>query len=316
MTASRTLTLATRGSRLALAQATLVIDLLRQARPGLEIHLRTIATQGDLNREVPLADLVAPDGVFTRGVEAELLAGRAHLAVHSLKDVPTALDARLVLAAFPPRGDVSDVLVAPTGLGFDRLPAGATVGTSSPRRQAQTLAARPDLRVVAIRGNVDTRLAKLRAGEVDALILAAAGLERLELHDFTSQPLPLDRFLPAVGQGSLVAQCRADDLETGTLLTSIDDPATRAAIEAERAFLRAVGGGCRVPVAGLGRLVGGQLELRGFIAAPDGSESHSDLLRGPAAEPAALGLALAERLLALAGDAFVTEVQRAEVRRG
>jgi len=310
MTASRTLTLATRGSRLARAQARLVVDLLQHVWPGLEVNMSTIATEGDLNRNVPLADLVAPDGVFTRGVEAELLAGRADLAVHSLKDVPTAVDARLVLAAFPPRGKVFDLLVSPAGLGFENLPAGAIVGTSSPRRQAQALAARPDLRVVSIRGNVDTRLAKLRAGEFDALILAAVGLERLALHELASEPLPLDRFLPAVGQGALVAQCRADDRETRTLLAAIEDPFTRAAVEAERAFLRAVGGGCRVPVAGLGRLIDGQLELRGFISAPDGSESRSDLVRGPADDPALVGLALAERMLELAGDVFLAEVHR------
>jgi hydroxymethylbilane synthase len=310
MTASRTLTLATRGSRLALAQARLVVDLLQQAWQGLEVNLSTIATEGDLKRNVPLADLVAPDGVFTRGVEAELLAGRADLAVHSLKDVPTAVDSRLVLAAFPPRGEVFDVLISLAGLGIEDLPTGATVGTSSPRRQAQTLTARPDLRVVSIRGNVDTRIAKLRAGEVDALILAAVGLERLALHKLASAPLPLDRFLPAVGQGALVVQCRADDREARTLLVAIDDPSTRAAVEAERTFLRAVGGGCRVPVAGLGRLVDGQLELRGFISAPDGSESRSDLVHGPADDPARIGLALAERILRQAGDVFLAEVHR------
>jgi hydroxymethylbilane synthase len=310
MTASRTLTLATRGSRLALAQARLVVDLLRQAWLGLEVNLSTIATEGDLKRNVPLADLVAPDGVFTRGVEAELLAGRADLAVHSLKDVPTAVDPRLVLAAFPPRGEVIDVLISLVGLGIEELPTGATVGTSSPRRQAQTLTARPDLRVVSIRGNVDTRIAKLRAGEVDALILAAVGLERLALHELVSAPLPLDRFLPAVGQGALVVQCRADDREVLTLLAAIDDPSTRAAVEAERAFLGAVGGGCRVPVAGLGRLVDGQLELRGFISAPDGSESRSDLVLGPADDPAHIGLALAERMLRQAGDVFLAGVHR------
>ncbi len=272
--------------------------------------MSTIATQGDLNRDVPLADLVAPDGVFTRGVEAELLAARADLAVHSLKDLPTAVDDRLVLAAFPPRGEVLDVLISPAGLGFESLPAGATVGTSSPRRQAQVLAARPDLRVVSIRGNVDTRLAKLRAGEVDALILAAVGLERLALYELTSEPLPLDCFLPAVGQGALVAQCRSNDRETRALLAAIDDPFTRGAVEAERTFLRAVGGGCRVPVAGLGRYVEGQLELRGFISAPGGSESRSDVVRGPANDPAAIGLALAERMLELAGNVFLTEVRR------
>jgi hydroxymethylbilane synthase len=310
MTASRTLTLATRGSRLALAQARLVVDLLQQAWQGLEVNLSTIATEGDLKRNVPLADLVAPEGVFTRGVEAELLAGRADLAVHSLKDVPTAVDPRLVLAAFPPRGEVFDVLISLAGLGIEDLPAGATVGTSSPRRQAQTLTARPDLRVVSIRGNVDTRIAKLRAGEVDALILAAVGLERLALHELVSAPLPLDRFLPAVGQGALVVQCRADDREARTLLAAIDDPSTRAAVEAERTFLRAVGGGCRVPVAGLGRLVDGQLELRGFISTPDGSESRSDLVHGPAADPARIGLTLAERILRQAGDVFLAGVHR------
>jgi hydroxymethylbilane synthase len=254
----------------------------------------------------PLAVLDSPDGIFTRAVEAELLAGRADVAVHSLKDLPTLLDPALVLAAFPPRADARDALVSRGGESFDELPPGAVLGTSSPRRAAQVLAQRPDLRVVSVRGNVETRLAKLRNGQVDALLLAAAGLERLGLLEAAAELLSIERFTPAVGQGALALQCRADDPETRALLAAIDDPPTRSAVTAERAFLRALGGGCRLPIAAFGRVQGERLRLRGSIVTTDGRTSYADETEGPVDAPEPLGERLAERLRASAGSDLPT----------
>ena len=307
--AARTLRLALRGSRLSIAQAEQAIALLGERWPGLRVELLTVTTRGDRDRETPLAQIDSPDGIFTRGVEAELLAGRADVAVHSLKDLPTATDPALVLAAFPPRADARDALVSSRGDGFDGLPAGATLGTSSPRRAAQALALRPDLRVVSVRGNVDTRLRKLRAGEADALLLAAAGLERLGLREEVAELLPVERFTPAVGQGALAVQCRADDAPTRELLAAIDDPPTRAAVTAERTFLRTLGGGCRLPLAAYGEVSGDRLGLRGFIATTDGREAHTDFLEGSADDPESIGRELAERLRARVGPALLVEVR-------
>jgi hydroxymethylbilane synthase len=294
----RRLRLATRGSRLALAQAESVAALLRERWPGLTVDLISVATLGDRRTDVPLAELPGPDGVFTRGIEAELLAGSADLAVHSLKDLPTAIEPALVLAAFPPRADPRDVLVSRQGGGLTSLRAASLIGTSSPRRAAQVLAARPELRIAPIRGNVDTRLRKLRAGEVEALVLGAAGLERLGLLREVSEFLPVDRFTPAVGQGALVTQCRAVDEATCSLVSAIDDTATRAAVIAERAFLRRAGGGCRAPLAAFGELSDGRLVLRGFLATTDGAQTYTGTLEGPLDEPEVLGVALADELLA------------------
>ena len=307
--AARTLRLALRGSRLSIVQAEQAVALLRQRWPALRVELLTVTTRGDRDRETPLAEIESPDGIFTRGVEAELLAGWAEVAVHSLKDLPTATDPGLVLAAFPPRADARDALVSRHAGGFDGLPDGATLGTSSPRRAAQALALRPDLRVVSVRGNVDTRLRKLREGQVDALLLAAAGLERLGLLDEAAELLPIDRFTPAVGQGALAVQCRAEDEPTRRLLAAIDDPPTRAAVTAERTFLRALGGGCRLPLSAYGQVNGDRLSLRGFIATPDGREAHADALEGSADEPELLGRELAEQLRSRVAPELLAEVR-------
>jgi hydroxymethylbilane synthase len=297
MASPRTLRVATRGSPLSLAQSQEVVRLLRQRSSQLEAVFITVVTHGDRHRDVPLAELPAPDGVFTRGVEAELVAGRADAAVHSLKDLPTTIAASLTLAAFPPRGDVRDALVSRFPAGFEQLPKRAVVGTSSPRRAAQVLAARPDLRVVSVRGNVGTRLRKLHFGQVDALVLAASGLERLGYLDEVSDYLPLDRFTPAVGQGALAIQCRSDDEHLREMLALIDDQATRAAVTAERSFLRSVGGGCRLPLGAYGQFKNGCLSLRAFIANPDGTGVRTGCLEGPAEDPEALGVALGKQLM-------------------
>jgi hydroxymethylbilane synthase len=283
--------------------------MLTHHSPSLVVEFVRVTTHGDRQAEVPLLELPGPDGVFTRGLEAELLAGRADLAVHSLKDLPTGTEQQLILAAFPARADPRDALVSRWPGGFDRLPTGAVVGTSSPRRAAQVLGQRPDLHVIPLRGNVDTRLCKLRAGQVDALLLAAAGLERLGRGAEISEYLSLERFTPAVGQGALAVQCRAEDLWMRELLEPLDHAPTRAAVTAERAFLRATGGGCRFPLAGYAEVQLGRLFLRGFIASPDGTSPRTGLVEGPADDAEAVGVQLARQLLSRIDSALPAGAQ-------
>jgi len=286
---------ATRPSALARWQTNYVADLLRQAHPDLEIQVEVIVTQGDRVLDKPLP-AIGGKGLFTAELEAALREGRVDAAVHSLKDLPVEDAPGLIIGLTPPRADIRDVLVCPAGHTLESLPAGAVVGTSSPRRQAQLLAYRPDLVIKPIRGNVDTRIRKAREGQYDAVVLAAAGVIRLGLEDVITQYLPLDVMLPAPGQGVLGVQCRADDERTLSLLAAVEDPAARAAAQAERAFLAGLGGGCSIPVAAYAEPVAGGLRLRGLVASPDGSR----ILRVEAtgAEPRALGQSLAEEALA------------------
>jgi hydroxymethylbilane synthase len=298
--------LGTRGSKLALWQAEHVAAALRALPAAPAVELQVITTQGDRAADVPLP-LLSGQGVFARAIEDALLAGAIDLAVHSLKDLPGQDRPGLVLAAFPPRADARDALV---GAPFAALPAGARVATSSPRRAAQLLAARPDLRVVGIRGNVDTRLRKLEAGGLDALVLAVAGLERLGLADRVAEALSPALCLPAVGQGALAVQCRADDAPTRAVVALLDDPPTRAAVEAERGLLAALGGGCKIPIAGYATPEGNGLRLDGLVAAPDGSRLVREALVGTRDAPAALGGALAARLLAAGGASLLEADER------
>lgn len=293
------LRVATRGSALALKQAELVVEALRALRPDLAIEIVPVRTAGDQNQTAPVTQL--GDGAFVRGVEAALLDGRADIAVHSAKDIPSAETPGLVLAAFPPRGDPRDVLVSQPGRPLAELPRGARVATGSPRRQALVRALRPDLEVVPARGNVDTRLRRLREGAYDALILAAAGLERLGLSDAVTEYLDPDHWVPAAGQGALAVQCRADG-PVAALIAALDHPPTRAAVAAERAVLRRLGSGCRVPVGVHGRVEGETLLLRGLLLAPDGRRMVTAVRAGPPADAEALGRTLAEELLRKGAD--------------
>ena len=300
-----------RGSALALWQTGRVVELLKAARPGLEVQVRTIQTQGDLVRDRALSQ-VGGKGLFVTEIENALLSGEIDLAVHSLKDMPTEQPAGLVLGAILERADARDALLVRDGAGdLAALPEGARVGTSSLRRQAQLLAARPDLRVLDLRGNVDTRVRKLREGQYDAVVLAVAGLERLGLAGAISQVLPLDLVLPAVGQGALCVEVRAGDGAARDLVASLDHAPTRQSTEAERALLRRLEGGCQVPVGAFARLDGGEIVLQGLVASPDGSRLVRDEIRGPVAEAARLGTALAGRLLAAGGEAILEEVRSA-----
>jgi hydroxymethylbilane synthase len=287
--------LGTRGSRLALAQADEVAAGLRAG--GADVEIVPIRTSGDRLERVALADF-GGKALFVKEVEEALLEGRVDVGVHSLKDMPAALSPGLCLAAFPPREDPMDVLVTPGGGSLAELPAGAVVGTSSLRRRVLLQAARPDLRPELIRGNVDTRLGKLAEGLYDGIILAAAGLRRLELPLDGAWPLPVDIFPPAPGQGILGVEAREADGPLLELLHALDHTETRVQAEAERSFLRHLGAGCHTPVAGLARIKGGVLTVSGLVASVDGATMLRASVSGPPAAAERLGQKLADELLA------------------
>ncbi|MBI4700448.1 MAG: hydroxymethylbilane synthase [Deltaproteobacteria bacterium] len=269
------LRLCTRRSALALAQARAYAKALQRTSPGLDIEEVHVVTSGDRFQDRPLVEL-GGKGLFVKEIEQALLEGRADFAVHSIKDVPAELAPGLVLAAVPARADPRDVLVTATGCSLVGLARGARIGTSSLRRRTLLLAVRPDLEIVPLRGNVDTRLRKLHDGLVDAVVLAQAGLLRLGLERSGAQILDPAVLLPAVGQGALGIECRAADAALGALLGRTADLAATVCVSAERAFMAAVGGSCRLPVAAYGVRDGGELWLRGAVAQPDGT----DLRRG------------------------------------
>jgi len=288
------LRIGTRASLLARWQADWVAARLREL--GAEVEIVLLSTRGDREQGAPIGDL-GGQGLFTKEIQAALLDGRADVAVHSLKDLPTDPVPELVLAAVPERGPNGDVLVSGKYGEVAELPAGAIVGTGSARRRAQLLHARPDLRLAEVRGNVDTRLRKLDTGEFDALVLAEAGLVRLGLADRIRQVLPKELMLPAVGQGALGIECRADDDVTREWLAKLDDANSRAAVTAERAMLSALRGGCLAPVGAWGRVLGGQLRLTGVVLKSDGSERLFGERSGAITDAAAVGRELARELL-------------------
>jgi hydroxymethylbilane synthase len=290
------LRLGTRGSPLALWQARHVAALLKAASPNLEVELVEIQTAGDQVRDVPLAQL-GGQGAFTKEIQKALQAGQADVAVHSLKDLPTFAVEGLVLAAVPERGPTGDALVSRRHASFAALPAGAVVATSSLRRRAQALHRRPDLRLVDVRGNVETRLRKLQSEGLDALILAEAGLRRLGLGQAITEILDPAWMLHAVGQGALGLECRTADAATRDLLARVNHPPTRQAVLAERALLRGLGGGCQVPVGAQTRREGEWLTMRGVVIRPDGSQRVEGAVSGPAEGAEELGQRLAEELL-------------------
>ena len=281
-----------------MTQTRLVSDALARAWPQLHFEIQAIRTEGDRLAHVSLSK-IGGRGIFVKEIEHALLAGKIDLAVHSLKDLPSTLPSGLTIAAIPLREDARDVLIARNGLPLTALPPGATLATSSPRRFAQLRAARPDLRFVDLRGNVDTRLRRLHAGDFDAIVLAAAGVLRLGRGGEVTEYLPLDLCLPAVGQGALAVEVRADDADLLKLLSAVDHPRTRAAVTAERAFLRTLGGGCRVPIAAYADVSpdGTMLRLHGRILAPDGSERVEGVRSGPATAAEQTGEDLGRELL-------------------
>jgi hydroxymethylbilane synthase len=300
----------TRGSALALWQTRHVVERLQAVSPDLDVHVEIIQTQGDLVRDRALSE-VGGKGLFVKEIENALMAGEIDLAVHSLKDMPTEQPGGLALGAILERADPHDALIVRDGPdGLDSLPHGAHVGTSSLRRRAQLLAARPDLQILDLRGNVDTRLRKLIEGQYDAVVLAAAGLIRLGHALSPRQLLPLDLMLPAVGQGALCIEVRTEDEITQELIAPLEHLPTRRAAEAERAFLRRLEGGCQVPIGALAQVEGDRISLSGLIASPDGARLVRDQVQGSASDAVPLGVALAERLLAAGGHEILQEVRR------
>jgi hydroxymethylbilane synthase len=292
------LRIATRKSQLALWQAEHVAALLREAHPGLQIELVPLLTQGDRIQDRSLA-AIGGKGLFIKELEVAIEDLRADIAVHSMKDVPADLPNGLTIGAVLKRADPRDALVTTSGIArLEDLPRGAVVGTSSLRRQAQLYALRPDLRIEPLRGNVDTRIRKLDAGGMDAIVLACAGLVRLGLESRITARLDPKVCLPAVTQGVIGIECRRGDSRTALLLQALEDPATRLGMDAERAFAARLGGSCQSPIAAYAELDADKITLRGLVAEPDGSRLLSDTASGDVKNPAALGRQLADRILA------------------
>ncbi|MFQ2538923.1 hydroxymethylbilane synthase [Aeromonas caviae] len=308
--AARTLRIATRKSPLALWQANFVKDRLEALHPDLQVELVPMSTQGDKILDTPLAK-VGGKGLFVKELETAMLEGRADIAVHSMKDVPVEFPDGLGLHTICEREDPRDAFVSNHFNQIDELPQGAVVGTSSLRRQCQLRAARPDLVIRDLRGNVNTRLAKLDAGDYDAIILAAAGLKRLEMAHRIAAFIEPEQSLPANGQGAVGIECRLDDHELHALLAPLEHPETRIRVLTERAMNRALQGGCQVPIGAYALVQGEEVWLRGLVGSPDGSHVIRDEIRGPLAEGEALGHTLAQRLLAAGADIILAEVYRA-----
>jgi len=304
---SRPFRIGTRGSPMALYQAELVRDRLCATHPELAaagaLELVPIRTTGDRVQTRLLAE-IGGKGLFTKEIEEALLDERIDMAVHSLKDMETVLPAGLAIGVVLKRDDPRDVLVGRTALTLAGLPEGARIGTASLRRRAQLLQMRPDLAIVPIRGNVNTRLAKLDAGEVEALVLALCGLERLGKKDLIGEILGIDVMLPAVGQGALAVECRALDDTVRRLLAPLHDEPSAACVLAERSMLAALDGSCRTPIAGLARIDGDRLSLDALLLSPDGTAERRGSLAGPVSDAASIGAALGEQLRRDAGPEF------------
>jgi len=303
-TTANTLKIGTRGSPLALAQAVETRARLMAAHdmPEDAFEIIVIQTTGDAVQNRPLSE-IGGKGLFTKEIEQDLLSGAIDIAVHSMKDMPTVLPGGLELSTFLPREDVRDAFISLKYTSIDELPEGAVVGSSSLRRRAQLAAVRPDLQLVEFRGNVQTRLRKLSEGVAEATFLACAGLQRLGKSDIAN-PIPVEQMLPAVAQGAIGIEQRIGDADVSALLAPINDADTETRLLAERAFLAALDGSCQTPIGGLAVLEGGTVYLRGEILRPDGSECLTDEDRSPIEDAADLGLAVAERLRARAGEGF------------
>ena len=288
--------LGTRGSSLSLCQAQIVQTRLEEYFPGRPVTIKAIKAQADQNPDLALTAM-SGEGIFVKELEAALMDGTVDLAVHSLKDLPLDTPPSLRLAAVLEREEPRDALVSSQGMTLDELSAGARLGTSSLRRRSQLLRRRRNLQILEIRGNVDTRLRKLAEGQYDAIVVAACGLIRLGLEERITEYLDFEVMLPEPGQGALAVEARADDAELLETLRALDDPVSRACVEAERSFLRALGGGCRVPIAAYASEQDGSLELEGTVVAPDGSAQVRGTASGSMTEPVALGERLAQQLV-------------------
>lgn len=311
--ARKKLVIATRGSELALWQSSHIKSLLERHHPNLDVDLRVIKTLGDKILDSPLSR-IGDKGLFTKEIEVALLDGSADLAVHSLKDIPTMLPDGLTIAAVTERADVRDVFVVRKEASFrswNELPPGSTVATGSLRRRCQLLQANNSLRIVDVRGNLKTRIKKLDESDWAGMILARAGLVRLGLEDRISEILPLELMLPAVGQGALAIETRADSQETRAFVSPLHDAGTWTAVRGERALLRQLEGGCQVPIGAYGRVEGGSFVLDAVIGSIDGSRVVRGTRRGAADQPEETGIALAETLRGQGGAAILDEIRAA-----
>ncbi len=302
------LKLGTRGSPLALCQARLVSEDLSRRWPGLKVVIIPIKTSGDKFLDVALSQ-IGGKGLFVKEIEEALLDNRIDLAVHSMKDLPAELAPGLLVGAVTHREDPLDALVARNGLQFTELPCEARIGTSSLRRQVQLLHRRPDLQIVPLRGNVQTRLNKLETLDLEAVVLAAAGLIRLGLQDRITECLPSDLCLPAIGQGALAIEIRQDDQRTAELVETLNHRETRQTTMAERAFLRHLGGSCVTPIAAFGEIKGEVLLLTGMVAGLDGKRMLRQAIRGETSAPEQAGQALAEALLTAGAGEILREIE-------
>lgn len=301
------LIIGTRQSLLALWQSNHIASLLRKQYPDCQVTLKKIVTKGDRILDVPLAQ-IGGKGLFTKEIETELLDGTVDLAVHSLKDMPTVLPEGLCLTAITTRANVGDAFVSNKYASFSELPQGAVLGTSSLRRKAQLLAVRPDLKIVDLRGNVDTRLRKLDEGQMDAIILAAAGLERLGHADRIREIIPTTVCLPAVGQGALAIECRSDNKEVRDMLAFLNDMPTKQATDAERAFLGLIEGGCQVPIGVHAEVENDNVKIEAVIASLDGSKVLRNNITGSAVNAADLGRKLGQQMLAEGGEQILADI--------
>ena len=294
----------TRGSKLALTQTNFVSEKLKKAIPDAEIEICIIKTSGDIMQDVSLLT-IGGQGVFVKELEEALLSCKIDLAVHSMKDVPGETPEELMFAAILPREDVRDVLVSRNNIKMEFLPRGAKIGTGSQRRGAQIKAMLPDINIVPLRGNIDTRLKKIETENLMGVILAAAGMKRMGLAERITQFLPVETMLPAVGQGALGLQIRRADVDLAEICARLNDVKTAAEITAERSYLRALGGGCRLPIAALGKLDGQMLTLEGMIAAPNGSTMIREQISGAKEDAEEMGKKLAEIILEKGGRRLI-----------
>ena len=301
----------TRGSKLALWQASWVEKAISSNFPSVPVEIVIIKTKGDKILDVPLAK-VGGKGLFVKEIEEALLDGRIDIAVHSMKDMPAIVPDGLCIGAVPERENPSDVLISLNGDRLADLPKEAKIGTSSLRRSAQILHLRPDFQIVPLRGNLDTRLKKLRQENLDAIIVAAAGVIRLELNDHVTQYLEPDTILPAVGQGALCIEIRKNDNRIESIVSPIDHESTRTAVTGERAFLKHLEGGCQIPVAAFGTIEGDSISLTGMVADIDGSTVFRKSMSGRTKDCATIGVELAEALIDMGAKPILDRLRQQE----
>lgn len=297
----------TRASQLALAQSKWVIDRISAKYPDIRVDLVKIRTKGDRIIDRPLST-IGGKGLFVKEIEEALTRTEIDIAVHSLKDVPGELPDNLYIGIIPEREDPHDVMISKDNIALKDLPGGSCIGTSSLRRSAQLLHYRPDLKIVPLRGNLDTRIRKLDTAGIQAIVVAAAGLERIGFKDKITQPFSFDLMLPAIGQGALGLELRRDDHKTGDMLAFLDHHPTRIAVEAERSFLMELNGGCQLPIAGFARFEHNSLSLDGLVADLDGSTIFRDVVIGPPEDPGELGATLAHRLLDAGASRILNDI--------